>query len=88
VLEFDEPGDMAGFAEIDGEAGGLIGPDDLDFVAGELDPGAAAAVVLMADLWAVSLASAVDRAGGVLAEGARIPRDLLDAEIAGLAAAS
>ena len=39
----------------------MIGPDDLDFVAGELDPGAAAAVLLMEDLWAASLASATAR---------------------------
>ena len=88
VLEFDELENMARFAGIDGEAGGLIGPDDLDFVAGELDPGCAAAVLLVEDLWAASLASALDRSGGVLLEGARIPQDLLDAEIAELAAAS
>jgi Family of unknown function (DUF6325) len=88
VLEFDELENMAGFAGIDGEVGGLIGPDDLDFVAGELDPGCAAAVLLVEDLWAASLASALDRSGGVLLEGARIPEDLLDAEIAELAAAS
>ena len=86
-LEFDELESLAGFAEIDGEVGGLIGPDDLDFVATELDPGSAAAVLLVEDLWAASLAGALDRSGGVLVEGARIPQDLLDAETAELAAA-
>jgi len=52
VLEFDELGNLVGFAEIDAEVGGLIGPDDLDFVASELDPGSAAAVLLIEDLWA------------------------------------
>jgi uncharacterized membrane protein len=88
VLEFDELGNLVGFAEIDGEVGGLIGPDDLDFVASELDPGSAAAVLLIEDLWATPLASALERAGGVLLEGARIPQDLLVAEITELAAAS
>lgn len=88
ILEFDEVENLVGFAAIDGEVGGLIGPDDLDFVASELDPGAAAAVLLVADLWASSFANALDRSGGVLLEGARIPQDLLDAEIAELAAAS
>ena len=87
-LEFDELENMAGFAEIDGEVGGLIGPDDLDFVASELDSGAAAAVLLVEDLWAASFASALERSGGMLLEGARIPQDLLDDEIAALAAAS
>lgn len=75
-----------GFAAIDGEVGGLIGPDDIDFVASELDSGSAAAVLLVEDLWAASFASALDRSGGVLLEGARIPQDLLDAEIVALAA--
>lgn len=72
-------------SEIDGEVGGLIGPDDLEFVASELDPGSAAAVLLVEDLWAAPLAAALDRSGGVLLEGARIPEDLLYAEIARLA---
>jgi hypothetical protein len=88
VLEFDELENLAGFAEIDGEVGGLIGPDDLDFVASELESGSAAAVLLVEDLWAAPLATALDRSGGVLLEGARIPQDLLDAEIAELATAS
>jgi Family of unknown function (DUF6325) len=88
ILEFDEVENLVGFAAIDGEVGGLIGPDDLDFVASELDPGTAAAVLLVADLWAASFANALDRSGGVLLEGARIPQDLLDSEIAELAAAS
>jgi hypothetical protein len=45
-------------------------------------------VLLLEDLWAAPLASALDRSGGVLLEGARIPQDLLTAEIAQLAAAS
>jgi len=88
VLEFDELENLVGFAEIDGEVGGLIGPDDLDLVASELDPGSAAVVLLVEDLWAAPLASALDRSGGVLLEGARIPQDLLDAEITELATAS
>jgi hypothetical protein len=88
VLEFDELGNLVGFAEIDGESGGLIGPDDLDFVASELDPGSAAIVLLVEDLWAAPLARALDRSGGVLLEGARIPQDLLVAGITELAAVS
>jgi uncharacterized membrane protein len=85
ILEFDELGNLVGFAEADGEidgvVDGLIGPDDLDLVGSELEPGAAAAVLLVEDLWAAPLASALDRSGGVLLAGARIPGDLLLAEI-------
>lgn len=88
VAEFDELDNLAGFAEIDAEVGGLISPDDISFASGELDPGSAAAVLLVEDLWAVPLASALDRSGGLLIEGARIPQDLVDAAVAGLPAAS
>jgi hypothetical protein len=77
--------ELAGIAEADGETGGevdgLIGPDDLDLVGSELEPGAAAAVLLVEDLWAAPLAGALDRSGGVLLAGARVPGDLLLAEI-------
>ena len=88
AVEFDELEHLAGFLEIDAEVGGLIGPDDIGFVGAELDPGSAAAVLLVEDLWAAPLASALDRCGGTLIEGARIPRDLVDAALSGLPAAS
>ena len=88
AVEFDELEHLAGFLEIDAEVGGLIGPDDISFVGAELDPGSAAAVLLVEDLWAAPLASALDRCGGTLIEGARIPRDLVDAALSGLPAAS
>src|ERR1700684_764261 len=50
ILEFDELGILVGFAEIGREVDGLIGPDDLDLVGSELEPGAAAAVLLVEDL--------------------------------------
>ena len=88
ALEFDELDQAAGFIDIDAEVGGLIGPDDVSFVGAELDPGSAAAVLLVEDLWAAPLSSALHRSGGMLLEGARIPQDLADAAMAALAAAS
>jgi hypothetical protein len=88
VLEFDEIDQLASLAEIDAEIGGLIGSDDISFVSDDLDPGSAAAVLLLEDLWAASLASALDRTGGFLADGFRIPRDLVDEALAELPAAS
>jgi Family of unknown function (DUF6325) len=88
AAEFDELGDLSGFMEIDAEVGGLIGPDDISFVGAELDPGVTAALLLVEDLWAAPLADALDRTGGLLLEGARIPRDLVDAAVAALPAAS
>ena len=84
TAEFDELGDLSGFMEIDAEIGGLIGPDDISFVGAELDLGVTAAVLLVEDLWAVPLADALGRGGGLLLEGARIPRDLVDDAMADL----
>jgi len=84
IAEFDELDQFACLTEIDGEVGGLIGAEDIDFVGADLDPGSAAAVLLVEDLWAASLADALDRNGGFMLDGARIPRDLADAAIAGL----
>ena len=84
VAEFDELDQFASFAEVDDELGGLISAEDIDFVGDDLDPGSAAAVLLVEDLWAASLADPLDRSGGFLLDGARIPRDLADAAIAGL----
>ena len=88
TAEFDELGDQSGFMAIDAEVGGLIGPDDISFVGAELDPGVTAALLLVEDRWAAPLADALDRSGGLLLEGARIPRDLIDAAVAALPAAS
>ena len=84
VAEFDELDEFASFTEIDAEVGGLISAEDIDFVGDDLDPGSAAAVLLVEDVWATSLADALDRSGGFMLDGARIPRDLADAAIAGL----
>jgi Family of unknown function (DUF6325) len=84
AFEFDELGEMAGFAAIDAEVGGLIGDDDIAYAGADLAPGSAAVVLLAEDLWAASLASVLDRSGGVLLEGARIPQDLVDVALADL----
>jgi hypothetical protein len=83
-IEFDELDDQPGFLEIDAEVGGLIGPDDISFVGAGLDLGVTAALLLIEDLWAAPLADALGRSGGMLLEGARIPRDLVDEAAAAL----
>lgn len=84
--ELDEIDGLAAFLDLDGEIGGLIGPEDVSFVGEDLGPGSAAVVLLIEDLWAVPLASALDCSGAVLLEGTRIPQDLIDAAIAALPA--
>jgi len=89
TVEFDElDDDLPSFTEIDAQVGGLIGSEDISFVGDDLDPGAAAVLLLVEDLWAAPLASALDRSGGLLIEGARIQHDLVEAATAALPAAS
>jgi hypothetical protein len=88
VTEFDELDQVASFTGIDAEVGGFIGPDDIGFVGEGLDPGSAAAVLLVEDLWAAPLADALERSNGFLLEGARIPAELVDDALAALPAAS
>ena len=63
VVEFDGHDHLSGFAEIEGEVGGLIGPEDYEFVAEELFEDSSAAVILIEDLWAAPLADAVEAEG-------------------------
>ncbi len=86
VLELDEVEDITAFAEIDGAYGALVGDEDIDFVGSQIDPGSSAALVVVEDLWAASLAAAIEGSGGTLLAGARIPRDLADVALAALIA--
>ena len=87
LAEIDEVEQLTAFDDIDIETGGLIGPEDIEFVGGQLVPGGGAALLLLEDLLAASLASALDSSGGVLIEGARIPKVLAESAMATLPAA-
>ena len=76
---------FAPFADIDGEVGGLIGPDDIAYVGESLDRESSVALLVWEDLWAVPLLEALRNADGVLLEGARIPHDLIEPALADLA---
>ena len=75
---------MAGFGDLDGEVGGLISPEDIEFAAAQLEPDSSAALLIWEDLWAAPFAEAVRRSGGVLLEGARIPHELIEPALAAL----
>ena len=80
AFEIDELSD-AGFDQLPGEVGGLIGPDDIEFVAAQLEPNSSAALLIWEDVWAVPFASAVLESGGVLLQGARIPHDVIESAL-------
>jgi uncharacterized protein DUF6325 len=83
-FEFDQLDELAPFADLDGEVGGLIGQEDIDHAAESLEPNMSAALLMWEDTWAIPLVDALRDSGGVLIEGSRIPHDLIEAAFAGL----
>jgi hypothetical protein len=87
AIEFDELEELAEFAGIEGEVGGIISEDDIAHVAETLEPNSSAALLIWEDVWATEFAVAVRDSGGVLLEGARIPYEIVEAVFADLPAA-
>ena len=76
-FEFDQLDELAPFADLEGEVGGVLGQDDIDYVAASLEPGMSAALLVWEDRWAAPFADAVRESGGVLLEGGRVPYELV-----------
>jgi hypothetical protein len=85
AVEFEDHADVALFAALDGEVGGFIGPEDIEYAAAELEPNSSAALLIWEDVWATPFVEALRSSGGVLIEGQRIPHDLLEAAESALA---
>lgn len=83
-FEIDELDEAIGFANLDGEVGGLISPEDIEFVADQLEPDSSAALLIWEDVWAASFAEAVRNSGGVVIQGARIPHELIEPALSAL----
>lgn len=88
TFEFDQRDELAGFAAIDGEVGGLISAEDVEYAASLLEPNSSEALLVWEDVWATPLVQAMRRADGVVLEGARIPHELVQAALDELASAS
>lgn len=72
VLEAKEAFPDGPIAALVGDAN-LLGSDDVDAIAEELEPNSSAAMLLFEHLWAVSFVQAVRNAGGQLLLQERIP---------------
>jgi len=76
-------GDLAAFAAFSGARSGLIGGDDLTDVAGVLDPGSTAIVVMYENAWAAPFVGAAFADGAQVVASSRITAqqiaDALDA---------
>ena len=75
-LEYDELGEVAAaFADIDGDADGMLSDEDVAEIAAGLHDNSSALLLLFEDLWAKEFTAAVLDSGGELVAGGRIPRD-------------
>ena len=81
-FEYDELDEVVAFAEIEGEADGVLSEDDVLGLAESLPPDSSALFILWEDLWAADLARAVRAAGGEVVGGGRIPAELVQAAVA------
>ncbi len=75
-FEFDQLDELVGFADLEGEVGGVLSEEDIAYVGAQLEPGSSAALLVWEDLWAAPFAAAVLNSGGILLEGGRIPHAL------------
>jgi hypothetical protein len=87
VVEFDAVEELAAFAGLDAEVGGILTDEDVAYAAQALEPNSSAALLVWEDTWATPFAVAVRNANGVILEGARIPREIIEEAIGALTAA-
>jgi len=64
-FEFDQLDELAPFADLEGEVGGVLGEEDIEYIAANLEPGTSAALLVWEDRWAAPFADAVRESGGV-----------------------
>jgi hypothetical protein len=78
VVEYDAVEELAGFAGLDAEVGGILTDEDIAYAALSLEPNTSAALLIWEDTWAAPFAEAVRNANGVILEGARVPREVIE----------
>jgi uncharacterized membrane protein len=81
MFEYDVLDDVLafGFADVDGEAGGVLNDEDLQLAAEGLEPDSSAALIVWEHRWAARVAQAISDAGGRIIAGERIPDEVVEA---------
>ena len=87
VVEYDAVEELAAFAGLGAEVGGILTDEDVAYAAEALAPNSSAALLIWEDTWAAPFAAAVRNASGVILEGARIPREIIEQAMDALAGA-
>jgi hypothetical protein len=83
-VELEDAGSevFSAFENLTSERGGFVSEEDIQTVAGALEPNSAAAVLVWEDVWATELADALANAGGQLVDIQRVPRELVQEAVA------
>jgi hypothetical protein len=86
MFEYDTLHDILafGFADIDGEAGGVLNDEDPELAAEALEPDSSAALIVWEHRWAARVALAIRDAGGRILAGERVPDEIVKQALAGL----
>jgi uncharacterized membrane protein len=86
TFEYDSLDDVLafGFADIDGEAGGVLNDEDLELAAEALTPDSSAALVVWEHRWAARVSQAIRDAGGRIIAGERVPDEIVEQALADL----
>jgi uncharacterized membrane protein len=87
-FEYDDLEGLEQFAEIDGDADGLLNDEDIEELAESLDADSSALFIVWEDLWAGDFARAIRKAGGRLIAGERLSQELVQAVLSGAAPGS
>jgi uncharacterized membrane protein len=84
--EYDSLEDVLafGFADVDGEAGGVLNDEDLELAAETLQPDSSAALIVWEHRWAARVAQAIRDAGGRIIAGERVPDEIVEQALADL----
>ncbi|MGA0566365.1 DUF6325 family protein [Rathayibacter sp. KR2-224] len=83
IIELEQIGDEIGMSDVELEASGLAGDEDVQEVAELLAPGSSGAVLVIEHVWAKDLASKFFQAGGLVVHSERIPAPVVNSVIAG-----
>ncbi|MEZ5140750.1 MAG: DUF6325 family protein [Acidimicrobiales bacterium] len=89
-VAYFEPDELVGAAidslvQLAGELEGMISDEDVSEAAQTMAPDSSAVFAIVEDLWAAELGDAVQRGGGRLLVGERIPADAIAAAAAAVA---
>lgn len=84
TLDVIELSDLAGelqLTETELVGSGIAGQEDIDAIAGDLEVGSSALVLVLEHIWSAGVADAVRNRGGVLIAAERIPAEVVSAVV-------